>query len=225
MLNQITLACYTQGHQNQFINSETWAISELYCSFLKSFNTDKIKKCNINIREEWGELIDYYEKYTDVITIRLHFDFNNYKNLSAYDKKKAQLNSIHEGMMLIAKKENWNTDHLLDAYNSCIENNLVFNFNIGISKNSPNKKNKVFLSCNWDIYSFEVFANILDKKNDLIQKKLVLSKEPSEGEFIYYVKWKWLNNSTIIIEDKYKYGNHEKWQIDLEIDSFQSPNA
>lgn len=216
MLNQITLACYTQGHQNQFINSETWAISELYCSFLKEYQTKTIKKCNINIRNEWGDLLDYYEKYTDVITIRLHFNFEKYLELSNYDKKLMQLITIHKGMMLIAKKENWETSPLIDAYNKCLENNLIFNFNISKPKLSPNKKNKVNLSCVWDIVDFKVYLNILNNKDEVIYKKEIITKNPSDGEFIYYIKWEWIDNFNIQIKDKYKYGNNEIWNINIE---------
>ena len=225
MLNQITLACFSQGHQNKFINSETWAVSELYCSFLKDYKTGKVKKCNINIRDGWGNLLDYYEKYTDVITIRLHFDFVNYSTLNNKQKKLEQLKSIHKGMMKIADKENWETNSLLDAYNKCLDNNLIFSFNINKPKLSPNKKNKVTLSCIWDINSFKVYANILDKKNETISKKEIISKKPQDGEFIYYIKWKWLDNSNIFIQDKYKYGNNESWKINLGINRFQSINT
>ena len=216
MLNQITLACYTQGHKNQFINSETWAVSELYCSFLKEYQTKKIKKCNINIRDEWGDLLDYYESYTDVITIRLNFDFAGYARLNDYDKKLAQLKTIHKGMMMIAEKENWETDTLLEAYNKSLESNLIYYFDIDKSKLSPNKKTKIKLSCVWDIHSFEVYANLLDKKNEIIARKKIITKEPYDGEFIYYIKWKWIDNFNILIEDKYKYGDNEIWRINIE---------
>jgi len=216
MLNQITLACYTQGHGNQFINSEAWSIPELYCSFIKDLDTGKVVKVNINIRAEWGDLLDYYENYVDVITIRNHFDFSAYLNLNNLDKKKMQLEAVHSGMMQIAEKEGWNIDPLLDAYSKCLKNNLEYQFDIGKLKTSPNRKYKIGFWCNWDIDVFELYWVLYDKNNNEIKRQKLLEKPPYEGEFVYYTKWKWLDNSKVLLEDKYKYGKNETWEISLQ---------
>jgi len=217
MLNQITLACYTQGHENQFINFETWSISELYCSYLKELNTGKIVKVNVNIRDKWGELISYYENYGDVVTIRSHFDFNMYRYSEKVTKKKMQLDALHDGLMRIAEKEGWNTDYLLDAYNNSIKSNLSYQFYLKGFKFSPNKNYKIGFWCNWDIDIFEVYWVLNDKKNIEILRKKFIEKPPYKGEMIYYVKWKWLNNNEVLFQDKYKYGDSEEWKISISI--------
>ncbi len=218
MLNQITLACYTQGHENQSINSEAWSIPELYCSFLKELDTGKVVKANVNIRQNWGDLLDYYENYVDVITIRNHFDFDTYSSLGNEDKKRMQLDAIHKGMMLIAKKEGWNTDPLLDAYNKCLERDLKYQFDVGKLKSSPDRKHKIGFWCNWDIDVFEVYWVLYDKDGSELKRQKFIEKPPYNGEFIYYTKWKWLDNSRVLLEDKYKYGNGEKWEIDISLE-------
>ena len=215
MLNQITLACYTQGHKNQSINSEAWSIPELYCSFLKGLDTGKVVKANINVRDEWGDLLDYYENYGDVITIRNHFDFDAYTGLNNLAKKQMQLEAIHNGMMQIAEKEGWDTDPLLDAYNQCLDKNLEYQFNVGNPKSSPNRKYKIGFWCNWDLDVFELYWVLLDRQNGELKRKKLITKPPYEGEFVYYVKWKWVSETAVVLEDKYKYGKNESWEIDL----------
>lgn len=215
MLNQITLACYTQGHKNQSINSEAWSIPELYCSFLKDFDAGKVVKVNVNIREEWGELLDYYESYVDVITIRNHFDFSSYSVLNKQGKKKMQLEAVHKGMMQIAEKEGWSTDPLLDAYNQCLERNLEYQFDVGKPKSSPDRKHKIGFWCNWDLDVFELYWVLLDRQNGELKRKKLISKPSYEGEFVYYVKWRWISETAVVLEDRYKYGKNESWKIDL----------
>ncbi len=215
MLNQITLACYTQGHESQFINSETWAVSELYCSMLKEFNTGKVVKVNINIRDEWGELLDYYQRYTDVVTVNKHFDFLAYARLKKQDRKRLQLEAIHAGMMQIAGKEGWDTDPLLDAYNQCLQRNLEYQFDVGKPKSSPDRKHKIGFWCNWDLDVFELYWVLFDKQSKELKRERFITKPSYEGEFVYYVKWKWVSETAVIMEDKYKYGKNESWKIDL----------
>lgn len=216
MLNQITLACYTQGHQNQFINSETWCVQELYCSMLKELNTGKVVKANINIRDNWGDLLEYYESYTDVISIRNLFDFLSYVKLDKQGKKRMQLEAIHNGMMQIADAEKWEKQPLIDAYNNCLEKNLEYQCFVGTAKSSPDKRHKINFWCNWDIDIFEVYSVLYDKNNNEIERKKIIEKSSYDGEFIHYVKWKWLDNTKVLLEDKYKYGNNEKWEIGID---------
>jgi len=218
MINQITLACYTQGHENQFINQDTWFISELYWSFLKEYDTKKVEKCNINIRDNWGDLIDYYENYTDVITIRKHFDFENYKVLSKQNKKEALLEILHTGMLDIAKKEKWEIEPLQTAYNNCLKAKLEYKFNVSNPKSSPNKKHKINFWCNWDIDTFEVYWVLYNKNGVEIKKEKFIQKPSYKGQFIYYIKSKWVSNNKIIVEDKFKYNENEKWEINLDLE-------
>ena len=215
MLNQITLACYTQGHKNQSINSEAWSVPELYCSFLKELESGKVVKVNINIRNKWANKKKNKDKYGDVITVRNHFDFSVYSILNKQEKKKMQLETVHKGMMQIAEKEGWSIDSLLDAYNQCLERNLEYQFYVGKPKSSPNRKHKIGLWCNWDLDVFEFYWILFDKQNNELKRERFVSKSPYEGEFVYYVKWNWISESAVVFQDKYKYGKNESWKIDF----------
>ncbi|WP_165791727.1 hypothetical protein, partial [Chryseobacterium culicis] len=82
-------------------------------------------------------------------------------------------------------------------------------------KLSPDKKHKINFWCNWDIDVFEVYSVLYDKNNNEIERKKIIERSPYDGEFIYYAKWKWLDHTKVLLEDKYKYGNNEKWEIEI----------
>ncbi len=217
MLNQITLACFTQGHFEQFINKETWAICELYCSLLNKYNTSKVVKCVINIRSDWADLNNYYKNYYDVISLYKYFDFENYLKVNNYSKKKMQLDAVHNGMMEIASYELWETDPLLDAYNGCIEKELKYQFFVGKPAYSPNKKHYIRLWCNWDIDIFEVLWILYNKNGIEVKREKFIEKQPFEGEFIYYSKSKWISENEVEFWSTYKYGDQKKYLIKVQI--------
>jgi len=209
MINQITLACYLQGSVWQFINSQTWCVCELYASFLEDYDTGKIVKCNININDDWGNLNNQYQKFADVITIKLNFDFAHYQQLSTQEMKRMQLDVLHGGMITIAQKEGWNLDMLLDAYTSCIKLNLEYKFALKKGKliSSPNRKYKIGFWCICDVDKCEISYVLLDKRGIELKRQHFMTCNAANCEFVYYTNWKWLDNASILFQDNYKYGD------------------
>ncbi|MFC3813330.1 hypothetical protein [Lacihabitans lacunae] len=212
-LREIKLSAQYNRIFTKEFNSETWSLSELYWSFIKEYNTGKVKKCNVVVSDDWGDLLEYYESYVDMITIRNHFAFDTYSTLGKEDRKRMQLEAVHKGMMQIAEKEGWEIDPLLDAYNKCLEKNLAYQFEVGKPKSSPDKKHKIGFWCNWDIDIFEVYWILFDKSGKELKREKFIEKKAFEGEFIYYSKFKWKDSQTVIFEDKYKYGTNEVWEF------------
>lgn len=195
-------------------NPESHVVSELYWSFLRSYIipsatqqiTIVLSDNRSNSLSSQGAVKGFKDAY-------LHFDFKKYFSLDKYDRKKMQLEAVHEGMMEIAEKENWTTDSLMEAYNNCLKSNLEYQFNKGKPKFSRNRKYKIGLWCDWDMDFIEVYWILYDKNNDERQRGLLTKRLSYEGNFVYFLKWKWLDNSRILFEDTYKYGKNEKWVI------------
>lgn len=218
-LTQIDLRLPFKHKYAKEFSPESWSIPELYWSHLKEYSTGKIQKINILLSDNWDNELETPMNVAGFKESYLTFDFDTYFKLSKKDKKRMQLEAVHKGMMQIAVNEGWNTDHLLDAYNKCLDKNLEYQFDVGKPKTSPNRKYKIGFWCNWDIGVFELYWVLYDKGNNEIKRQKFLEKPPYEGEFIYYAKWKWLDNSKVLLEDKYKYGKNENWQIDLELEN------
>ncbi len=212
-LTQIDLRLPYKHKYGKVFSPETWCIPGLYWSQLKeySYPTGNIQKINILLSDNWDNELDKPMVVTGFKECHLTFDFDTYFSLGKFDRKKMLLEAVHNGMMQIAEKEKWETDTLLDAYNKCLEKNLEYQFDVGKLKSSPNRKHKIGFWCNWDIDIFELYWVLYDKKDNELKRKKLIDKPPYEGEFIYYAKWKWLDNSIVLLEDKY--GKNEKWEI------------
>ena len=126
-----------------------------------------------------------------------------------------QLEAVHRGMMQIAERERWSIDPLLDAYNQCLERNLEYHFDVGKPKSSPDRKHKIGFWCNWDLDVFELYWVLFDKQNKGLKRERFITKLPHEGEFVYYLKWKWISEGKVVLEDKYKYCKNKSWVINL----------
>ena len=186
-------------------------IAELYWSFLKNYDTKKVKRCNIVTSDNWGDGIYKYTNWSDTKGINVPFDFHEYFLSDNPTKKKLQLEAVHDGMIRIAKNEKWDIDPLLDSYNSCIKCNLEYSFILNKYKSSPNRKFKISFKCFWDIEVVKLHYVLCDKNENIIDEVKVLEKPSNKGEFVYHLKWKWINNENVLLEDKYRYGNNESW--------------
>ncbi len=203
-------------YQKKF-NGESWCVAELYRYFIwnHQYETGKIRQCCIELSEDWKDDLKVIDT-TVIKDFKLNFNFKKYFQLDKLTKKKMQLDVLHQGMLEIANKESWETDTLTKAYNYCMENNLENKFFVKNKfMSSPDRKYKIGFFCNWDIDKFEVFWVLFDKTKKEIKRKLLIEKEPHWGEFIYYVKWKWLDNQTVLLEDKYKYGKKINWEFSI----------
>ncbi|WDF68409.1 hypothetical protein PQ465_19205 [Sphingobacterium oryzagri] len=213
-LHQINLRAEFKHRYSKAFSEESWSIAELYYSSLKSYNTEKVKKCTIQVSDKWQEKEFHYTSFPDHRAINLTIDFVSYFNADRLEKKKIQLDIIHKGMLLIAEKEDWSIPPLVHAYNHCLSEGLEFKFFVGNKlKSSPDRKRKIGLWCEWDIDLAKLFWVLFDKNGVELNRDIIVSFEPSQGETVYYLKWAWMDNKTVCIQDKYRVSN--KWLIDL----------
>jgi len=215
-LGQIDLrAEFNDGNIRQF-NIESWCVPQLYWSFLRGYETGKVMKCLIEVSDNWGDKEFRYTSYPQYRSINLTMDLEKYFESSKKEKKKVQLDLIHKGMMMIADREGWATDPLLDAYSACLSAGLEYKFFVdGKFKASPDRKRKAGLWCEWDIDFFGLFWVLFDKQGKETARDIVVSLEPNRGQSVYYLKWKWLDNETLVIDDKFKYGTRQTWKVKL----------
>lgn len=215
-LKEIALSAGTRDYHSKIVNVESHCVSELYWSFLpKNFDTGSVKKCVIELlQERVDSLHDHTNLWTDVKKTQMNFDFELYLKSNKHNKKKILIETLHTGMLKIAQSEKWELKILIEAYHKCLEVNLVYQFMVkGQVKVSPDKTLKMGLWCNWDIDVVEIFWVLFDKEGYEKKRELFISKEPQWGEFVYYLSWKWMDNESVLVENKYKYGDNDKWMI------------
>jgi len=216
-LLQVDLRAEYKHEMQARFNSESWSISELYWSQIRDYDTGKVKKCTVSVSDKWNDdKMFHYTSWQDSKGINMPFDFEEYLKANKRGRKQMLLDVVHAGMLKIAEKEGWSVDPLLDAYNKCQENDLEYRSFVRKPKNSPDRRHKMNFWFNWDIDVFEVYWVLYDKRGDEIKRKKLMEKLPHEGEFIYYIDFRWIDNSTVLLEDKYKYGKKEKWIVEIE---------
>ena len=212
-LRQITLSAKFGFELARKFNIETWAISELFWSKLRKYKTGKILKCNI-IASDVLENSEYvHSSHINVANSHQLFDFNFYFNLnSKYEKKLMQLDILRKGMIEIASAENWEIEPIENAYFACLEQKLENKFLVNDKlKSSPNRKIKAGIWCCWDIDIFKLYLILFDENGQEIHKEKFVDNEPHLGEFIYYLKLKWIDQSNIQITE-----NKKKWGFNIE---------
>lgn len=204
-------------HEHKYLetdfSSETWSVVEMYWHYLyyiKNYQTGKITQVNITVSDiantKCYKVVGFKDAY-------LLFDFKTYFLLNKFDKKKMQLETVHKAMLGVAEKEDWDLEPLFKAYTHCLKNNLEYKFFIQRPKSSPNRKHRIGFWCNWDIDIFELYWVLYDKKNNEIKRERFIKESPDIGEFIYYVNWKWLDNSTVLLEGNHRYGRNKTWKL------------
>lgn len=213
-LHQIDLRTEFKHQFSKQFNEESWCISELYFSFLRDYPTENVKKCSIHVSDNWGSQEYHYLSYPDYRGINLTIDLNKYFTLEKLDRKKVQLDLIHNGMLLIAEKEKWSTPPLTNAYKLCLDQELAYKFFVNSRlKSSPDRKRKVGIWCEWDIDFFKLFWVLFDKNGLEIKRDMIVLLEPSQGEMVYFIRCKWSDNKTVCIENKYR--AQYAWLIDI----------
>lgn len=204
-LTQIELRTKFKHPKEKEFNRESWCVPELYWSSLKDYNTNKTKKCVIRLDNDWGADINQVTNQASVIQINIDFDFKTYFNLTSIDRKKMQLEVLHNGMMKIAEIENWETDSLLDTYNNCLKRDLKYEFFISKKlKASPNRKYHINFWCEWGIKMCKLYYVLYDKDKEERVRKLLIEKESFLGEFVYYVKYRWTGDKKVILENNHR---------------------
>ncbi|PYF69367.1 hypothetical protein [Pedobacter nutrimenti] len=212
-LSQVDLRTKFNHEYSERFNKESWCIAELYWSYLENYQVGKVKKCLIVVSDDWGSELHYYTSRNDCKGVNLEINFSEYFSYDSYHRKEALLKVVHSGLTFIATKEKWEIDPLLDAFNSCIKVGLNYKFLVQNKfKTSPNRKHKLGLWCEWNIDEFKVFWILLDKDKKQIKKELFIDENPSFGEFIYYVNFKWLNDNIVLVTDDYR-SEKRKWEI------------
>ena len=84
---------YEHARTIDFVN-ESKCIAELYWSFLKGFETGKVKRCNIVVSDNWGDQLHHYSNWSDLnwSYIDSQTSFNDTCYYLSTDKESLEIN-------------------------------------------------------------------------------------------------------------------------------------
>lgn len=166
------------------------SILAMYNHFLKKpYETDGFQKVVIRLTTKPEE--DYMlEPQINILVLSRLFDPVTYKNTDDFQKKMFMLNLMYEALIYLAEKRGWEKQPLIDAYNSCLERNLLYT---AIYRNkqyqSPNKKHFASLFYHWGDKSFEAFAVFYDRKKIELHRKKLFECDSIDVDVFSFVGW------------------------------------
>lgn len=212
MINEICL--YIHDHEIfPEVQQELFAIPELYLSFIPKFDSKKVIKCIIFLCE--NKNFPTKERILGCASSYQFFDFPKYISLNNKERKKLQLEVIHQEMINIAADYDWDTKPLEVAYQSCLASDLVFKTQIKKRKLSPNRKLYLSLWAYCDLHYFKITWDISDKKGEIIKQGTLLTEQPSFIEIWYHLNFHWIDDESFLVESNYKGLVTDTWKIDL----------
>jgi hypothetical protein len=193
-------------------NLNTWCVCELYLRHIGKYLSDGFVKIIVqaNVDDTQNNVV---EDMLNVVLIHKTFDFEEYFQLEEkYEKKKVLLDVLQDGLITLALKKGWNTDALLDAYNSCLKDDLECKW---FAKNkyfqSPDRKHYAAVFCEYDIDKFEVSVVFYNKKKEKIHRVTLYSIEPNMAEPLGKMGWDKLNGEFYLLSKN----GRQKWVAGL----------
>lgn len=128
------------------------------------------------------------EKYYDyriieslnVVRMSEFFNFTTFNSLDKYERKKMILDTLQSSLLRVAKEFSWSTKELNDAYNCCIERQLVFHSykEKGRYYLSPDKKYYAHVLYLMDSDKIEVLVVFYNKKKEELDRIKVIEDDP-----------------------------------------------
>ncbi len=194
------------------------AIVKLH-KFLKEQNELPPERFQYLSREEGRELyiagnyhyINEIEDFLGVCTIHRKFDFDKYFAADDFAQQKMILDEIYQGMLLLSDHFAWDQKPLENAYQRCLEKNLIFQWTALARKFSRNKQFSGEIFIDFQRYEIQIFAIIRDKNGNEIQREIIDTFNglentnrifPDDIVEITRGKTKWGNNEFVVLSKK-----------------------
>lgn len=208
-----------KDHKHAPINWECRSVCELFINKLALIETSTYRQITIiplaSKSAASKSHLDYIHFTVDSIRLYYDFDLTHYSSMSKSEKRTYILDVIYKSTMHIANEMEWDSDKFIDAYNSCKNTDLIFRHYIAKDKKVTKMKSvRLSLLSVWDIDSHILYCH-LDYNGEHTELQLCDS-DPGRGEFIYALRWKSIDSSTIEINDRYRMGNSCSCQIKIE---------
>lgn len=155
-------------------------------------------------------LIDYIEIYE-------HFDFDKFNGLGKYEKKKMMLDTLQSALLRTAKEFNWSTAELYDAYNCCIERQLICEWYREKDKYflSPDKKYYARLFGSMDSDLLEFFIIFYDKSKKELKRVKIFQDNPCFYDSSDIGDIGWVKDGTLTFRVSHRFRKNTHWEAKI----------
>jgi len=200
--NKITVEDYNKNYQQRYFQFrlQTRNITAFYERCLKGYKNDKCSKINIDcVQDVVREPSSLYGIYS----VQVAFNVDEFFKLDDFGKKKKTLELIRAAISQIVEKEGWDKTIFDNAYNKVISENYINKWIWKKQKYNPTRKYIAKVLCEHGIHSCDISVIIMDKKEQIIRKELIISEKPDEWMFAkYFGDLKWISTNEVALIGK-----------------------
>ncbi|NVO32311.1 hypothetical protein [Hymenobacter lapidiphilus] len=218
-IRDISLGTAQEPHHRDF-NSSTWALAQLYVTFLPAFDSAGIVKVNIGVVDTAGArdvaslAIGPVLRLLNVVVVGLSLDLSWYATLPDPARALLQLEVLHAACLAVGTAQQWDPQPFHAAYAQCQRANLANAWVIQVGKKrfvySPDRRSKACLVCLWTLHSFRVDLVVMAKATGGAHVTPLLENAAYDPVQFHTVSW--VDNQTVKVTARYP---HREWQVEV----------
>lgn len=189
---------------------QTRCITALFSRLLGYINTSDCKKIVVKcVPEIHGKkTVTYPDGFCDV---QIKFDYNAYTTLDDFDKKKASLEALMDGIRTVAEEKKWIIEPFESVYDRIKEirykNEWVWKKPI----KSPDNNAIASVLLQHEISEITISIIISNKSGDELFRKKIMSELPDEWNYARHLgEIKWVSEYEVVLINKKK---DEEWLV------------
>ncbi|MBM7608769.1 hypothetical protein JOD29_002016 [Lysinibacillus composti] len=176
---------------------ETNCITTLYENNFPNFKTENTKKIILNCGLSFKD-INITEHIDGFLEINIPYDVEEFFGLNDINKKIELLELLQIGVLWVCKEFNWDEAPFIETYEKIKNLNYECKYVWKKPKSCPNRKYKAMVECELTLYKGTVNLIVINKRNEIVAKKLVTEEKPNVFLFDMFLgELKWLSNEEV----------------------------
>lgn len=195
----------------QFDN-QTRGVLALYTRLFSKYKTND---CKIIVFSLVKKITDSrLLNFDGIYELQIQYDYDEFFNLSVYDKKRETLEILKKGLDIIIEQKQWNKSLFDEAYNKVIEVDYSNQWKWKKTIMSPTKEYSSIVFCENKVESFDISIIIYNKKGEELKREKVLSLIPQELVFnIYLGDLKWVSENKVSLINEF---GTKQWSVKVD---------
>lgn len=191
---------WIMGFRRRF-DLESRCIVSMFLRLLGKYKTKDCCKIVIDCVEK--AIQTDYSCWMGICLVHHELDYIDFFPKGNQEKKQIIFQIIKESIYNIAKERSWDLTPLQDAFNKIEELDYNNSWVFGKKVKSPSKLYTAELYIEHKIEKIDIFAVIRNKKDEIVEKKLIITEAPTEWVYTQYLgKLVWDSDTEIHLNDK-----------------------
>lgn len=201
--NEVTKLDYEQNWKAKRRNFslQTRCVSSMFERLMGKIVTKNCSKLLIECVANNNEMV--IMEFSEVSSIKMQFDYDNFLLLDGLEKKKMLLDLIMKGVETLTQKENLDYEQFVSVYNQIGQSNYLNQWTWKKNIKSPSKEYSAELMITHDIELVLFTVIIKDKKGNVVKTEDILTELPDEYAYSKHLgSLSWSNEREVMLKNK-----------------------